>query len=107
MGLKPERRNLMNPTNPTAAQQVDALKAQLTQTLAARADLHDQLEHNQKTLVAIRNALNGVDIGARMVNDAVQKAIAERSASTPKNCTCSDFPGGAAACSNCPPKPTE
>lgn len=60
----------------TAAEQHKNLIAQQTGLLAAKARLLEQLETTNTQLNAVRNALDGIQIGAQIVAEQTAAAVA-------------------------------
>lgn len=61
---------------PTAVDQHDFLVASETRLLASKARLQEQLEATNNELTAVRNALNGVQLGAKLVAEKTAAAVA-------------------------------
>jgi hypothetical protein len=49
-------------------EQISNLKEQLNQATAKYFDARDQMESSEKQIIAIRNALAGIEIGLKAVN---------------------------------------
>lgn len=64
----------MQQQQPTAAQTIDQVTKALNQSIAQRAELHDQLAANEKQVLALRNLVQGVELGKKLAADAAEAA---------------------------------
>jgi hypothetical protein len=57
----------------SAEQTAEALKSSLSMAMAERGALAEKLEQNEKKLIAIRNAIQGVDLGLKLAAERQAK----------------------------------
>jgi hypothetical protein len=67
----------------TAAQQTQALTTGVTQLLAKKAELSEQLDNINEQLRAMRNALQGVVLGQRLEREVIAEKAAQEANPTP------------------------
>jgi predicted nucleic acid-binding Zn-ribbon protein len=67
----------------TAAQQTQALTSGVTQLLAKKAELSEQLDNINEQLRAMRNALQGVVLGQRLEREVIAEKAAQEANPTP------------------------
>ena len=66
----------MTPAQPTAAQQIAAINSELLKAFAQKHDAEAAVKKADETIVALRNALAGVQLGQQAAAEAVPPAPA-------------------------------
>lgn len=59
---------------PSAAQTIEQINKALNQSIAQRAELHDQLQANEKQVLSLRNLMQGVELGKKLAADEAAAA---------------------------------